>query len=182
MAMPRPNGRLNVPDKLALVCIFFGWFLLSTVVVSLGALQHSVRFFDLGAVIADPARLFYGVDSVSKRIAFGAVCFAALCAPFWPSVDGRRQAWLGYMAPLLLMLVCGVVLYVKTSGEMFADPARADSVAHTVIRFANVMARHGGSLVARHITVGAGAYLSLLGSVFLSVRGARGYAGQRADH
>jgi hypothetical protein len=164
---------LEGSTRLAMICVIFGWFFMNTLVVSLGSLEHGVRFFDLGAVIADPMRLFFGVDNSLQRIGFGLVCLLCVAAPLAPHMTARRSAWFAYLAPLVLMVVCGAVLSARTSGEFFATPADAKSVSGNFIRFANDLVRQGSGLVSRHVSIGAGGYLALIGSAVLAAQGLR---------
>jgi hypothetical protein len=165
---------LDASTKLSMLCIVFGWFFLNTLVVSLGVLEHGVRFFDMGAIMVDPTRLFFGVDTAVQRLLFGLICLACALAPVAPRLVPKPWAWLAYLAPLALMLVCGVVLYSRTSGEFFAAPSDAKSVSGNLVHFANNLVHQGSGLISRHISVGAGAYLALIGSVVLAVQGIRG--------
>jgi hypothetical protein len=171
----RAAAELDVPSKFALLCIFFGWFLIDTLVVTLGSLQHGVRFFDLSAVIADPTRLFFSTRGATHRILFGLVCILCLFAPLLAHLRRERANWLGYLAPLLLMVICGVLLYFRTSGELFAAPNDAGRAGSSLIRFANDLVHHGSGLVARHVAVGVGGYLALIASMLLAQRGVRRY-------
>jgi hypothetical protein len=177
----RAAAELDTPSKFALFCIFFGWFLVDTLVVTLGSLQHGVRFFDISALIADPTRLFFGIQGSSQRIFFGLVCVLCLLAPLLPHLRRGRANWLGYLAPLLLMLVCGLLLYSRTSGEFFAAPSDAGHAAGNLIRFANELVHQGSGLVARHVSVAVGGYLALMASVVLALRGARRFRSLPAD-
>ena len=181
-AVPAPTalGRLlraaTQIDQLslwAMLAVLIGWFFIDTLVVSLGSLQHGVRFFDMSAVIADPRRIFFGVDTPVQRILFGLICLACLLAPLAAHFRGSRAAWLAYLVPLALMVVCGALLYSKTSGEFFSAPSDANSLSGSIVRFANNLARQGSGLVSKHISVAAGGYLAFAGSLLLAVRGIR---------
>jgi hypothetical protein len=169
----RAIAELDTSTKLAMVCIVFGWFFMNTLVVSLGSLQHGVRFFDVGAVIADPTRLFFGVDTSFQRIFFGLICIVGVLAPLAPHMVRKRSAWLAYLAPLALLVVCGVILYSRTSGDFFTAPSDANAINGGLMRFANDLVRKGSGLVSRHVSVGAGGYLALIGSVVLALQGVR---------
>jgi hypothetical protein len=171
----RATGQLETASKFALLCIFLGWFMIDTLVVTLGSLQHGVRFFDISAVIADPTRLFFGIQAPFHRILFGLVCIVCLAAPALPYLRRERAAWLGYLAPLILMLICGVLLYSRTSSEFFGTPSDASGVGSDLIRFANKFARQGTGLVSRHISIGMGGYLAFVASLVLALRGMRHY-------
>ena len=165
--------QLETASKFALLCILFGWFLIDTVVVTIGSLQHGVRFFDMSAVIADPTRLFFGIQGSVHRIFFGLVCILCLLAPLLPHLRRRRAYWLAYLAPLALMVICGALLYSRTSSELFAAPQGVGSAGNSLIRFANGLMRQGTGLVARHVSVGVGGYLALVAGLVLALRGAR---------
>jgi hypothetical protein len=165
--------QLETASKFALLCIFVGWFFVDTLVVSIGSLQHGLRFADISAVIADPTRLFFGIQGSSHRIMFSLVCILCLLAPLLPHLQRKRVNWLAYMAPLALMVVCGALLYSRTSGELFAAPSDAGTAGSSLLRFANGLVHQGTGLVSRHVAVGFGGYLALLASLVLALRGAR---------
>jgi hypothetical protein len=164
-------GQVELASKIAIVCVFFGWFLVDTLVVSLGSLQHGVRFFDISAVIADPSRMFFGLQGSAHRVFFIPLCIVCIVAPLLPHFAGARMLWLSYIAPLALMLFCGVLLYWRTSGEFIAAPSNARRVAGNLVQFANDLVHHGGDFVARHVSIGIGGYLALAASLVLALQG-----------
>ncbi len=167
----RAVGETDASTKLAVICVVFGWFFMNTLIVSLGSLDHGVRFFDMGAILANPMRLFFGVDAPLQRGSFGLICLLCAAAPLAPFIWPARSAWLAYLAPLALMLLCAVILYSRTSGEYFVAPSHAGADGNSVIRFANDFVHRGRGLVSRHVAVGAGGYLALIGSAVLAVQG-----------
>jgi hypothetical protein len=171
--LSRAATELDTVSKFALLCILVGWFLLDTLVVSLGSLQHGVRFFDISSVIADPTRLFFGVQGAARKVLFALVCLLCLLAPLLPHLRRERANWLGYLAPLVLMLICGVVLYSRTSSELFVAPSHAGPIGSNLIRFANGLLHQGTGLVAKHVSVGVGAYVALIAATVLALRGIR---------
>jgi hypothetical protein len=166
-------AQIELASKIAIVCVFFGWFLVQTLVITLGSLQHGVRFFDISAVIADPSRMFFGLQGSVHRVFFIPLCIVCLFAPLLPHISRARVLWLSYIAPLALMLICGVLLFWRTSGEFIAAPSNAGRAAGNIIQFANGLVHHGGDLVARHVSIGIGGYLALAASVVLALRGVR---------
>ena len=169
----RALAKLDASSKLAIVCVAAGWFFIDTLVVSLGSLQHGVRFFDMSAVIADPARLFFGVDSALQRLLFGLICLFCLAAPLAPHLVKNRLARLAYLAPLALIVVCGALLYSRTPGEFFATPSNPNAANGGFIGFANDLVHQGSGLAFKHISISAGGYLALVGSIVLAVHGIR---------
>ena len=162
---------LDSSTKLALVCCFFGWFFMSTLGVSLGSLQHGVRFYDLAAVIGDPTRLFFGVDATFQRLVFGGLCFLCLLAPLSPHVVQWRTAWLAYLAPLGLMVLCAVLLYAKNSGEFFPTSSNSQLMSDNLMRLANRLVRRSSAVISHHVALGAGCYLALIGGLVLAIQG-----------
>jgi hypothetical protein len=157
---------------LAMLAIFIGWFFVDTLVVTFGELRHGVRFFDISSAILDPTRIFFGVDDSLQRIVFALICLSCLLAPLWPHWRRSRLAWASYLAPLALMLLCGTLLYSKTSSEFFSAQGQA-SLSSGVIRFANDLIGRANGLVSRHISIGAGGYLAFAGSAALAALGIR---------
>jgi hypothetical protein len=166
-------GQIDLASKIAIACVFFGWFLLNTLVVTLGSLQHGVRFFDISAVIADPSRVFFGLQGSLHRLFFIPLLAVCLFAPLLPHFRRGKVLWLSYAAPLALMTACGVLLFSRTSGEFIAAPSNAGRVGGNLIQFANDLVHRGGDLVARHVSIGIGGYLALAASIVLTLQGVR---------
>lgn len=103
-----------------MVCVFFGWFLVDTLVVTLGSLQHDVRFFDLSAVIAEPSRMFFGLQGSMHRMLFIPLCFVCILAPLLPHFRRMRVLWLSYLAPLAL--AASVVLALQGIRRLRTTP------------------------------------------------------------
>src|SRR5579871_420443 len=111
---PRETTAARRIDGLAIagiVGVFIGWFLTNTLIATLGSLQHGVRFYDMSAVIADPTRIFFGVNAPFQQVAFGFLCLAGLLGPLLPVISRARVSIAGYFAPLALMVVCGSWLF-----------------------------------------------------------------------
>jgi hypothetical protein len=166
-------GQIDLSSKIAIACVFFGWFLLDTLVVILGSLQHGVRFFDISEVIANPSRMFFGLQGSLHRMFFIPLCVVCLYAPVLPHLRRIRLLWLSYAAPLALMVICGALLFSRTSREFIAAPSNAGQVGGNLIQFANDLVHRGGDLVARHVSIGVGGYLALAASMVLALQGVR---------
>jgi len=159
--MRRAAGQLETSSKWAIACIVVGWFFTDTLVASLASLHRGIRFFYLPAVIADPTRMF----------------FACVLAPVAAHLSTHRFARLGYLSPLLLIVLCGALLYSKTSGDFFASPSD-NGIGTSVVHLANRLVARGSDLASRHVAIGAGGYLAAIASVVLAVQGIRGYFAQ----
>jgi hypothetical protein len=160
---------LPLPFWVCLAVVFVGWFPCDTLSTTVGALRLHFHFFDLAAVIARPSRLVTGVNRGDVlTLPFGVLCLAALAAPLAPRYLRHRLARFGPYVPLCLMLACGVILYIVTSGDMFTAAPGAGSIANALTRFGNSVAGHANAIAARHITIGLGVWMSLPATVYLA--------------
>ena len=160
---------LPLPFWVCLAVVFVGWFPCDTLSTTVGVLRLHFHFFDLAAVIARPSRLVTGVNRGDVlTLPFGVLCLAALAAPLAPRYLRHRLARFGPYVPLCLMLACGVILYIVTSGDMFTAAPGAGSIANALTRFGNTVAAHASAIAARHITIGLGVWMSLPATVYLA--------------
>jgi hypothetical protein len=168
------RSRTDAATLAAIGCVVIGWFFMDTLTTQLGRFKQTFRFLDMWAIIGDPLRLLTGIDrSLSvAAIAFTLLCIAAAAAPLAATVSAKRAAWLGYLAPLVLMLACFGALYSKTSAHHFSAGDDASVYGKHIFHFAMSVTVRTGEAIAKYISVSAGAYLSLLASGFLAVRGA----------
>ncbi|HEY3783650.1 MAG TPA: hypothetical protein VGL55_00040 [Steroidobacteraceae bacterium] len=166
--------RIDGLSWLAMICLAVGWFGLDTLVGVLGPVRHAAHFYELPALILDPQRLLFGLDpSFSAGLAlFGLLCLAIIPLPLLPRMGFMTGKWLLLSAPLLWMVLCGSVLYLKASAAHIAAPQGMGRLGGYLASWANGTLDWAGDVVARHITIGPGAYLALLGGAWLLVRGA----------
>jgi len=173
----RAASRLEGLTWLALVCVVAGWFFLDTLVVTVGPWRRAVHFYELATVIANPTRLFLGIDRAQLPgiIAFTVLCLGVLSTPLAPFLSRLREAWLAYLTPLALMLICGAWLYARTSGDFFNTAADTGTLTSDVVRFANDLLHHATQPVARRVSIGAGSYVAIAACLFLAYHGVRRY-------
>lgn len=167
--------RVDWGTWIAVLGLAAGWFFLATVVTTLGPMQQKYHFFDMLTVMLNPAWLLYGSGSSHpfEAVVFGLVDLGVLVLPLVPYLVGKRSAWLLSTAPLILMVLCGIELYQRTSGPYFAGTQRGGAWAHTLVRLGNSMAEGIGDAAARHISMGLGAYVALAASLVLAMKGLR---------
>jgi hypothetical protein len=175
------NRKVDSAGLVALFSIFLSWFFFDTLTVTLGSLQHGVRFYEVAAVIGDPTRMFFGSATPFRSFLFGALCIFCLLLPLSLYWRGERWAWFTLCAPLMLMLVCGLLLYSRTSGEFFATPSNAAGVSGNLIHFANGLVHRGSGAVARHVNIGVGGYAAFVASLVLAISGVREFKKQAAS-
>ena len=173
----RAASRLDGLTWLALACIVAGWFFLDTLVVMAGPWRRAVHFYELATIITNPLRLFVGINRAQLPgiIAFTVLCLGALCTPLAPFLTRVREAWLAYLTPLALMLICGAWLYARTSGDFLTTAADTGTLSSDVVRFANDLFHRASQPVARRVSIGAGSYVAIGGCLFLAYYGVRRY-------
>src|ERR1700753_2209073 len=108
------TSKIDAITWAAIACIVLGWFWLDTLTATFGPIQHSVHFYDLPVVMHDPRWLLTGVGNafLLARVVFGLLCLVVITAPLRPRLGFPRVPYLLSSSPLLLMLLCGIVLYV----------------------------------------------------------------------
>jgi hypothetical protein len=157
----------------AVGCVVLGWFWLDTLAATFGPIQHTVHFYDLPVVMHDPRWLLSGVRDAFPlaRVTFGLVCLVVITAPLLPRLGFPHVPYLLSSAPFLLMLLCGIVLYVKSSSTQIAATDSLGRIGGYFAKWANGATNWTGDVVARHIAIAAGGYVAFLASGFLAVRG-----------
>ena len=165
--------KLDSLSKVALVCLFLGWFCTDTLVASWGSLRHGVRFFAMPAVIADPSMMFFNIPLSLRVLQFAVLCLACIAAPLLPHLYRRPRLALANLAPLALLLVCAGLLYQRTAGDVLPAPHDADGIAARTVGLANRLLNRGSAVVSHHVSVGLGGYLALLACAALAVQGVR---------
>jgi uncharacterized protein (DUF983 family) len=182
--MRRSDVPIDHAALVALGAIVIGWFLMATLVVDFGLWQQSIRFYDVWAVIQDPSGRLSGVDRphALTTLGFGIVCVAAVLAPAAAIFYQRKDAWLTYLIPFVVMTISCAVLYNKSSGSYIHTDADAYSASAYLARMAQAVVTRTQGAVATRISIGAGAYVAMLGSCYLALRGfSRFRANTRAD-
>lgn len=163
--------QLGASAWVALALTFFGWFALDTLRVEWGPLRQGVHFYDMADVIGHPQRLFNSLETnhVSvTTVLFILLCVAALLAPWALSVRRHRLAWLGYLAPLALMVCIALVLKTRTPGNLFQEGGLSDTLGNDFRHLANHLFHGASAAIAQKVTIAAGGYLSLAGSAYLA--------------
>jgi hypothetical protein len=155
-------------------CIALGWFAMDSLEVSFGRLSQGTRFYELLAVLHRPVVLLLGAgDGSTWQVAgFTLLCLAALAAAlapqFAPALAGQRSGTLAGLLPLALMVLMAAALY--HSGVHLEALAPPDSVRTNLLRLAQNALQRAQDVMARHVAVGPGAYLSLPASLLLALR------------
>lgn len=157
----------------AAACILIGWFMLNTVVTEVAGIRLGFHFYNMWSVLAHPSRLLTGLadgDGI-RGVVFGTLCLAVLASAFVPQNRSVPHPRFASLAPLALMLVCGALLYEKTSGDLIAQTNETNAIGAQFVAFANTVAHRLSAAATRHVSLGLGAYVAFAGSIVLAVRG-----------
>lgn len=176
-ALPAAPVSLGALEVVAAAAIVLGWFGLATLVTDYGAVTLRFHFYNLWTVLANPTRLLTGMQQGDgpQSFAFGLLCLLVGLGILLPLRIRQRNAWLAYLGPLALMLVCGVLLYHESTVERFADSGNYGSLGSQAVQLANAMSDRMSAAVGRRISLGAGAYLAFAGCLLLAARGLQRY-------
>jgi hypothetical protein len=160
---------------------FAGWFLLDTLRIVWGPIDHRIAFYDVAAVIGSPVRLFTGLEGnhPPATVLFMLFCGAALFAPVSPYLSRHRFAWLAGIAPLALMVGCALLLYVRTSGDVFAARGIGDTIGNDLRHLASHLMNNASARASSHVRLASGGYLALLSSLYLAARAIAGFRAHR---
>jgi hypothetical protein len=171
--MRRSDIKIDHAALAAVGAIAVGWFLMATLVVSFGPWRQSLHFYDVWAVIQDPGGRLSGVNRAHAltTLGFGILCAAAVFAPAISIIYKRRDAGFTYLIPFVVMAASGLTLYVKSSSTYLPSDSDTHSLSAFVAHLAQTAVNRASDTVAAHISIGAGAYVAMLCSCFLALRG-----------
>lgn len=169
------SGHNDWPTLIAIAGVCVGWFVLDAVALRLGHFINSFRFYDLAALIYRPSRLITGSSASDwpLTIPFVAACVAAIAATLAPRFSRERSAWYGLCAPLALMVLSCVVLYVNVAKAPIVAMSGSDEFARTVNDLAAKITHRASDVLAHHLTASAGLWVSAIAAVYLAVTGVR---------
>jgi hypothetical protein len=169
---------IDAPTWIALGATVIGWFLLDTLRIEWGPIDRRVPFYDLAVIIGSPVRLLTGVDGHRgfSTALFVTLCCVTLLTPLLPSFWRSRFAWLTWIAPFAVMLSAALLLHSRTSNDSFpAGVGFSDTIANDLRHLTNHIFHHARESVARKVTLAAGGYVASIGTLYLAVRGIRGF-------
>jgi len=146
--------QLDAASWLAMVCIFVGWFLTDTLVLSMGPPAHSLHSTTWRR-FGKSIQLFNGIDhAIRMYLAFDCLCLM-LSLRRWRRSSGAPVPPAHDMIPFALMVICAALIAARSPGDY--SMLRSDTSSHDLIvrQRCEGSRRDGGD---ERITVGAGAY------------------------
>ena len=177
------TARFGVPTQAAMAMLLLGWFFLNSITVQLSS-QYStgMSFWKLLGVLNAPDDLINALNGGTGGSGiYGFMCIAALVAPLAPQVWNDRRAHLGGALPLAFMLFIALMIYLGVNDSLKQAQGAASFLGGGQ---AARMAESLGSMMLERamsaISIGAGAYLSLLASLYLAGRGTMKFLAAKA--
>ncbi|WP_027865664.1 hypothetical protein [Massilia alkalitolerans] len=167
------TARFGLPTLVAMAVLLVGWFFLNTIAVQVSS-QYSVgmSFWKLLGVLNSPNGLINGLNGANAGSGiYGFMCVVALLAPLAPQVWNDKRAHLGGLLPLAFMLIVALMAYLGVNDSLKQAQGAAsffggEQAARMAESVSSMMLREA----MRAISIGAGAYLSLLASLYLASR------------
>lgn len=173
-------GSIDAVSVVCIALIAMGWFGMNALVVSIGGFNHGTPFIEMLAAMRQPALLLTGVGAGHglETALFALLCALILGLGLLPWRSRQPIAHLTAVLPLALMLICALQLYGGSS-SVYADVS-PNSLSGNLIHWTNQTLHRTQSGIASHISLGAGAYLSLAASILLAWRGFSQFMRRRA--
>ncbi|VVE15550.1 hypothetical protein PPN31114_02880 [Pandoraea pneumonica] len=166
----------------AIALLAIGWFMLNVLSVQVSAnYRVGISFWKLLGLINSPGGVInsLGGNGGSAGL-YGLVAVLALVAPLAPYFAKDRRAHLANLLPLVFMVAVGIAIYLNISdGLSQAQSAASMFGGRDAGRMASDFASQMVREALKAISLGVGAYLSLIVSVYLAGIGLRGYLAQR---
>lgn len=166
----------------AMALLGIGWFMLNVLSVQVSAnYRVGISFWKLLGLINSPGGVInsLGGNGGSAGL-YGLVAVLALVAPLAPYFVKDRRAHLANLLPLVFMAAVGIAIYLNISdGLSQAQSAASMFGGRDAGRMASDFASQMVREALKAISLGVGAYLSLIVSVYLAGIGLRGYLAQR---
>jgi hypothetical protein len=177
-------ARFGAPRLVAAGLLLVGWFFLSTVSVDAAILgKLKVTFWQvLGLLNADsPMEMLAGGRGGPSAGLYGLAAVVCLAGPFLAHFWKDGRAHLGGVLPLVFMVVVALLIRHALYSALGAagNAAGFGGGAEYESMFAD-MQRQAKAEAMKAVSIGAGAYLSVLASLYFAVVGVKGFLVRRA--
>lgn len=166
-------ARFGMPTLAAMAALVIGWFVLNTVWIQVSSgYGVGMSFWTILGVVNSPNGTMAGLNGGGGSSGlYGFLCIVALVAPLAPQFWHDRRAHLGGLLPLAFMLLVAFMVYHGISDGMQQARGLAGDLGNaSAQRMVDDMGREMLRAALQAISIGAGAYLALLASLFLAVK------------
>jgi len=173
---------VGVKTLIAMALVFIGWFFFSAVSLEFLGVGISASFYDLMRVLNNPQSGLMTIAGQGQSGAgfYGLFTILALLAPCVPHVFKNRTAWLAYGAPAAWMLLAVLIGYIKINSSLSAAQSQVNGLG-SMFGLGSAGTELGGiarefmNEAAGALSIGFGAYLSLVAAGYLVFLGVRRY-------
>lgn len=186
MAMAKEKGaamasglvaRVGIPRLAAAALLVVGWFFLSTVSIDAAFLgKLKITFWQvLGFLNADtPLQMLAGGRSGPSAGFYGVLAIVCLAGPFAAQFWKDRRAHLGGLLPLLFMIVVGLMVRSTLQNLTGGGEAAGGFGGELGGMYAD-MQRQARAEAMKAVSIGFGAWLSLLASLYFAAMGLKDF-------
>ncbi|WP_332875675.1 hypothetical protein [Massilia sp. S19_KUP03_FR1] len=167
-------ARFGVPTLAAMAALVVGWFVLNTVWIQVSSgYGVGMSFWAILGVVNSPNGTMAALNGGGGSSGlYGFLCIVALLAPLTPQVWSDRRAHLGGLLPLAFMLLVAYMVYHGVSDGMQQARGLAGGLGDaSTRRMVDEMGQEMLRAALQAISIGAGAYLALLASLYLAAKG-----------
>jgi len=175
----RRAQEIGYPTLAAVAALLLGWFYFAAASMNLGSGGNlSFTFYQVLKFlnIQGPQDLLNMVNGGGAGL-YGLICFASLLAILLPALWRDSRAGLGMTAPLVFMLVVAVLVRIKLGSQADGLQQAATTIgSHGGPQGREWATQFASQVIAQaraSLSIGFGAWLSLLGSLYLAWRGVR---------
>jgi len=175
-AMPvvqKYTGLIGIPTLVALVAIFFGWWVFATINVTVFT-SDGFTFYQIMGALNDPDRAFesLGTGNTPGAGIYGIIAFVAWLAPLLPHFVGIRQLWLAYFAPIVWMILTYIIAKIKISAALSeGTDAAGEFGGEEAEQFAREMQEGIQDAISEAVSMGFGTWIAIAAGLYLAYAG-----------
>ncbi len=166
-------AKVGMPNLVAGLVLFIAWFWLNAVVVQIPfAGKMEITFWQvLGLLNASNILEVLGNSMHSSAGIYGFCALACLAGPFVQYFWKDKRAALGGVLPLVFMVIVGIMVRNSISNAMGPMPTGG---------MYGDMQRQAQDEMSKAISIGMGAYLAILASLYFAGVGLKNYLAAKA--
>lgn len=167
------TGLIGIPTLVALVAIFFGWWIFSALVIELFT-RETVTFYQVMGLLNNPESGIEALGSGRRPGTglYGIVTFIAWLAPLLPHFVPIRQLWLAYFAPIGWMGLAYVIGRWKISSAMSAGTEEIGAFGgEEAEEFARQMQEELQNTISEAVSMGFGLWIAIAAGLYLAYLG-----------
>jgi hypothetical protein len=175
-AMPvvqKYTGLIGIPTLVALVAIFFGWWVFAAINVDF-ITRDGFTFYQIMGALNDPERAFeaLGTGQTPGAGLYGIVAFLAWLAPLLPHFIGMRQLWLAYFAPIVWMVLTYIIARMKISAALSEGTEAAEEFGGAEAeQYAREIQEGFQDAISEAVSMGLGIWIAIAAGLYLAYAG-----------